>query len=102
MRSTVLLGTAAMLAAFAMQPAQADVSTTTVIAANCVVCHGPDAGAKAIPPIIGMKAADIEKAMTEYKADKRQATIMNRIAKGYDDAQIKSLADHFSKMKAAK
>lgn len=102
MRSKVLLSTVIALAAFSLQPAQADVSTTKVIAANCVVCHGPDSGAKAIPPIIGMKAADIEKSMIEFKSDKRQATIMNRIAKGYDDAQIKAISEYFSKMKAAK
>ncbi|MGF1546983.1 MAG: c-type cytochrome [Thiotrichales bacterium] len=99
MRSKVLLGTFAALLLAGAQPALADLSTTKVIASNCVVCHGPDAGAKAIPSMIGMPAADIEKAMIEFKTDKREATIMNRIAKGYDDAQIKALAEHFSKLK---
>ncbi|MGF1642828.1 MAG: c-type cytochrome [Thiotrichales bacterium] len=99
MRSKVLLGTIAVFVSLGVQPAFADMSTTKVIAANCVVCHGPDAGAKAIPSMIGMPAADIEKSMLEFKTDKREATIMNRIAKGYDDAQIKALAEHFSKLK---
>jgi sulfide dehydrogenase cytochrome subunit len=36
-------------------------------------------------------------AMNDYKADKRNSTIMNRIAKGYSEERIKGMAWFFAK-----
>jgi sulfide dehydrogenase cytochrome subunit len=36
-------------------------------------------------------------AMQDYRADKRNSTIMNRIAKGYTDQQIAGMAEFFAR-----
>ena len=40
-----------------------------------------------MPPLKGRKAAEIVEAMKEFQAGKRQPTVMDRIAKGYTDAE---------------
>jgi len=62
-------------------------------AASCSGCHAPAprAGA-AIPAIEGRPAAEIVAAMLAFKAGSRPATVMDRIAKGYSEAEIRALA----------
>lgn len=62
-------------------------------AASCSGCHAaaPRAGA-AIPPIQGRPAAEIAEAMLAFRAGTRPATVMDRIAKGYTEEEIRSLA----------
>ena len=48
----------------------------------------------AIPALAGKSAAYITQRMLEFKADAREGTVMNRIAKGYDDDEIAAIAQH--------
>ena len=37
--------------------------------------------------------------MRDFKSDKRPATIMNRIAKGYTDKEITAMSEYFASLK---
>ena len=66
-------------------------------ASSCTGCHAarkiPDS---VIPRIAGRKAADIVTAMREYKSGAWPSSVMGRIAKGFDDQQIDSIAAWFA------
>ncbi|MBV8188937.1 MAG: cytochrome C [Alphaproteobacteria bacterium] len=66
-------------------------------ASSCTGCHAasrvPDS---TIPRIAGRSAADIAKALREYRSGAWTSSIMGRIAKGFDDQQIDALAAWFS------
>ena len=70
-------------------------------AAACSGCHAA-AGAKvdtAIPPIAGRPAAEIEQQMQAFKAGQRPATVMDRIAKGFSDAEVQAIAAWYASLK---
>ena len=63
------------------------------IADACAACHGADGhSAGAIPSVAGRPAADLAAAMRAFRAGERPATVMTRIAKGFDDAEIEAVA----------
>lgn len=43
-------------------------------------------------PIVGRDAGDIVAAMQDYRAGRRPATVMNRIARGFSDDEIQAIA----------
>ncbi len=70
------------------------------IGVTCNGCHGTDGVSKgAAPSLAGRPSAQLEKAMLDFKTGKRPATIMDRIAKGYTDEEIKAMSDYFANMK---
>jgi cytochrome subunit of sulfide dehydrogenase len=69
-----------------------DETAPAVLAAACVSCHSPKATENAIPPLVDLTADDIRMKLIGYRADTIEGTIMNRIAKGYTDAEIDALA----------
>lgn len=73
------------------------------LAANCANCHGT-AGRTigAMPSLAGLKKDYIAEQMRAFRDGKRPATIMHQLAKGYSDAQIDAVADHFSRQPAAR
>ena len=74
-----------------------------VLALSCASCHGTNgASPGSIPRIQGRSAEYIEKAMLQYKAGERPATVMNRIAKGYADEEIKLLSAYLGNQSASK
>ena len=70
-----------------------------VLAATCANCHGPDGRSTgAIPTLRGLPEAHLLQRLQAFKAGTApDATVMTRLAKGYDDAQIQALAQWFSK-----
>jgi len=80
--------------------AVAQQADTTILAGTCAGCHGPGGkGSGAIPPLAGHSKDYLVAAMKALKSGERQATVMNRLAKGYTEAEIVALADHFSALK---
>lgn len=82
--------------------AAADVSSPATggpnLANNCFACHGPHGKSPgAIPSIANLTAAQIADALKQFKSGERPATIMDRLAKGYSDAQIETLANILGK-----
>ena len=62
-------------------------------AASCSGCHASDTRVETpVPPLVGRPAADITSQMIAFKAGRRPGTIMDRIAKGYSDDEIRAIA----------
>ena len=73
----------------------------TILAGACANCHGTDGRSPGgIPALAGRPAHVLKTQMLAYKSETPPAgtTIMNRLAKGYSDAEIDALAQHFSKI----
>lgn len=71
------------------------------MAANCAACHGTRGRAaegSAVGPLAGRSREDLARAMAEFRAGTRPATVMHQIAKGYTEAEIAAMADYFSKL----
>jgi cytochrome c553 len=45
-----------------------------------------------VPPLAGRNADEIVAAMQDFRSGKREATIMNRIAKGFSDEETRAIA----------
>ena len=62
-------------------------------AASCSGCHAVHpASSSAIPGIYGRKADDVVAAMTAYRDGTMPATVMNRIAKGFSEDELRAIA----------
>ena len=72
-------------------------ASPAMLADACAPCHGTDGMSPgAIPALSGKSADYIVQRMLEFKAGAREGTVMNRIAKGYTDAEIAAVAQHFA------
>lgn len=72
-----------------------------MLANTCAACHGTNGVSQgsAIPNLAGKSVDSIRDAMLAYKNDKRAATVMGRIAKGYLDVEIVAMAKFFAQQK---
>ncbi len=94
--SALLLGASLSFAT----SAHADEKRGMVLALSCASCHGTNGNSPgSIPAIAGKSASYIESAMKQFRSEERYATVMNRIAKGYTDEEIKLLAAHLGNQK---
>lgn len=59
-------------------------------ATSCSGCHG--ASGPALPSLVNLTAAQIEDAMVAFSSGAREATLMNRIAKGYSSEETRAIA----------
>lgn len=79
--------------------AVADETAPANLANACAGCHGTDGMSPGqIPAINGMAAADIAAELRLFKNDQKAATVMNRIAKGYTEAEIDAIATYLGGM----
>jgi cytochrome c553 len=79
--------------ALAMLPAAALAADAPPGASSCSGCHAPAVSAATIvPPINGRPAAETASIMREFRSGARPATVMGRIAKGFNDAEIDAIA----------
>jgi cytochrome subunit of sulfide dehydrogenase len=63
-------------------------------AASCSGCHPTAAKVQTpVPRLIGRKADDIVAAMLAFRSGQKPTTVMDRIAKGFSEAEIRSIAD---------
>lgn len=88
MRGSSLLAALALLCA---APATSTFAQSPPPGATaCTGCHaGSDS---ALPSLKGRAAADIEAAMIAFKTGAREATLMDRIARGFSEAEIKAMS----------
>ena len=71
-----------------------------LIAQACAGCHGQaGAGEGSVPKIAGQPKDLFIANWAAFKSGQRPATVMNRVATGYTDAEVAALADYFSKLK---
>ena len=91
------------VAALLGSPAYGAGPSAAMLAGACAACHGPGgiSAGPATPSIAGMTSEYLEISMQDYKSDARKSTVMNRIAKGYTDEEIKMLADYFAGLEYA-
>jgi cytochrome subunit of sulfide dehydrogenase len=63
-------------------------------AASCTGCHAESAKIETrVPRIAGRPAAEIVAAMEAFRSGQKPATVMDRIAKGFTDAEIRAIAE---------
>jgi cytochrome subunit of sulfide dehydrogenase len=62
-------------------------------AASCSGCHARhEEASSAIPGIFGRDPDDVVAAMKSFRDGARSATVMNRIAKGFSDDELRAIA----------
>jgi cytochrome c553 len=65
-------------------------------AASCSGCHAASATvATPVPRLVGRNPADIVTAMQAFRSGARPATVMDRIAKGFSDDEVRAIADWY-------
>lgn len=69
------------------------------LAFQCLICHGPQGqGGGEIPPLRAKSAATLMAALQGFKSGERKATIMDRIAKGFSDEELRLITDYLAKL----
>jgi len=82
--------------ALAILPVGAFAADAPPGASSCSGCHAPAGSADVVVPTLGGRpAAETASIMREFKSGARPATVMGRIAKGFDDAEIDAIAQWF-------
>ncbi len=73
----------------------------TMLAQTCTGCHGPNGSSQgpATPTIAGMAVETFMDYMKAYQDGTRPTTVMDRIAKGYTDDELKLMANYYFKQK---
>ena len=75
---------------------QANDLRPAMLANPCAGCHGTDGNSPgSIPALNKLSGKYILFSMKAFKSDQRQGTVMNRIAKGYTDQEIKLMSEYF-------
>jgi sulfide dehydrogenase cytochrome subunit len=66
-------------------------------AASCTGCHAAKPNVDMpVPRLAGQDAAALATALRDFRGGQRSATVMDRIAKGFSDDEIKAIAAWFS------
>ena len=74
--------------------ASAEAPSSAVLANTCFSCHGTDGrSAGAMPSLAGKSPTYISQTLQEFRSGQRDSTVMQRIMKGFTDAEIEALAD---------
>jgi len=69
-------------------------------AAACSGCHPASTRVTSpVPRLAGLDRAAIVRAMQDFRAGTRAATVMDRIAKGFTDAEIQAIAAWYAAQK---
>ncbi len=78
---------------------QNPIATGAAMAWQCAPCHGTNGQEflEAMPPLAGMPIEQFTKAMIAYREGTRPAIIMDRVARGFTDAEIDAMAVWFEK-----
>jgi sulfide dehydrogenase cytochrome subunit len=97
-KHALLAGTLAFAASGAATAAGASAS---MLADTCAGCHGTDGASvgPASPTIAGISNDYFIEIMQGFASDEIPSTIMGRIARGYTEDEIKTMAKHYSGLK---
>jgi sulfide dehydrogenase cytochrome subunit len=78
-------------------PAAANRPATATLALGCSGCHGTGGHARGVTPsLAGKPEAELLRSLRDFKSGRRKSSIMNRIAAGYQDADLADLARYFA------
>jgi sulfide dehydrogenase cytochrome subunit len=100
MKAKLLLSALTLsVAQIASAQGQNPIASGAAMAWQCAPCHGTNGQEflEAMPPLAGMPAEQFTKAMIAYREGTRAAIIMDRVARGFTDAEIKAMAVWFEK-----
>lgn len=71
----------------------------SVLAGSCANCHGTDGLSPGIIPSIAGAPEDVlAEQLLGFKSGEIEGTVMNRIARGYEDEELQALASYFSQI----
>ena len=70
-----------------------------LLASSCSGCHTKTETDEGFPLIYGRPASEIREALLTFRSGEREGTVMNRIAKGYNDTEIGLLSDYLAAQK---
>jgi sulfide dehydrogenase cytochrome subunit len=88
-----------LASALAGRPTLAADRTGRVLALSCAACHGTSGKSPgSMPSLRGRSETFIAQALAAFKSGARKGTVMNRLARGYTDAEIKALARYYGRM----
>jgi sulfide dehydrogenase cytochrome subunit len=65
-------------------------------AASCLGCHAAAGTDSPVVSLSSLKAEQIETAMQAFRTGTRPATVMDRIAKGFSDEEIRAIAQWYA------
>jgi len=69
-------------------------------ASSCSGCHATSRSAgTSVPLLIGRSQAEIVNAMEAFRTGQRPATIMDRVAKGFTEDEVKAIAAWYAAQK---
>ena len=69
-------------------------------ASSCSGCHPAAAGVDSpVPRLAGRNAADTVRQMQAFRTGEVQATVMDKIAKGFSEAEIQAIAAWYAEQK---
>jgi sulfide dehydrogenase cytochrome subunit len=72
----------------------------TRVVLSCSGCHPAARSAQTtVPRLIGRNPADIVTAMQAFKSGQLPSTVMDRIAKGFSDDEVKAIATWYGAQK---
>ncbi|MFT3816943.1 MAG: cytochrome C [Rubrivivax sp.] len=101
MKAFVTPAAALSCALLAAPPASAQDLAARSLAATCANCHGTDGLARGeMKPLAGMPAERLLALMAGFKSGAEPATVMQQIARGYSEAQLRLIAGYFAARKA--
>ena len=85
-----------------LQSAAAGETRGFILASSCFNCHGPGGMSKgSIPDISALSATQIATALKAFRDGSKEATVMDRLARGYADDEVAAIAQWFEHSKAA-
>ena len=91
---------AALLLAASIPSADADTQTPPPGALLCSGCHATNRTVETpVPRLVGRSPADIKAALEAFRTGQRAATVMDRIAKGFSDDEVKAIAEWYGVQK---
>ena len=98
MRISLLVG--CILFLYSWSQSAFSVSYSETLSQPCNGCHGPDgvSAGKSIPSIAGLDIRYFMRTMLRFKRNERVATIMDRIAQGYEVTELKKISTYFSEL----
>lgn len=101
-RSTLVAGTAAgLLLSLLATPVHSNEITAeraVSLAATCAACHGTEGRlTTSVAPLAGRSSEAMQAQLLAFKADQVPgATVMNRIASGFSEAELQAIARYFA------
>jgi cytochrome c553 len=89
-----------LAAALFAAPSARAMDAISVAADACAGCHGTDGRSLGtMPAFHEKKPSELKQILREFKSGKREATIMDRIVKGYSDQQLDAMVDYYTAKK---